>query len=138
MIPRVHQGGASDYGKLGFGFALTTTYGLICDLGISFFIIKAVARAPARAGEMLSNALAVRISLGLVATIAVLATLAILDYDSTTETVCLVLSVGMVLGGAANSLRGTLQGGIIPKLGAAVTAARGGVNATIGRTMVAK
>ena len=33
---------------------------------------------------------------------------------------------------------GTLQGGIIPKLGAAVTAARGGVNATIGRTMVAK
>jgi acetylglutamate kinase len=32
---------------------------------------------------------------------------------------------------------GTLQGGIIPKLGAAVTAARGGVNATIGRTMVA-
>ena len=31
---------------------------------------------------------------------------------------------------------GTLQGGIIPKLGAAVTAARGGVAATIGRTMV--
>ena len=60
-----HERGASDYGKLGFGFALTTTYGLICDLGISFFIIKAVARAPARAGEMLSNALAVRISLGL-------------------------------------------------------------------------
>jgi len=33
---------------------------------------------------------------------------------------------------------GTLEGGIIPKLGAAVTAARGGVNATIGRTMVAR
>ena len=33
---------------------------------------------------------------------------------------------------------GTLQGGIIPKLGAAVTAARGGVAATIGRTAVAK
>jgi acetylglutamate kinase len=33
---------------------------------------------------------------------------------------------------------GTLQGGIIPKLGAAVTAVRGGVNATIGRTMVAR
>jgi acetylglutamate kinase len=33
---------------------------------------------------------------------------------------------------------GTLQGGIIPKLGAAVTAARGGVTATIGRTAVAK
>jgi acetylglutamate kinase len=33
---------------------------------------------------------------------------------------------------------GTLQGGIIPKLGAAVTAARGGVNATIGRTAVAR
>ena len=32
---------------------------------------------------------------------------------------------------------GTLQGGIIPKLGAAVTAARGGVAATIGRTVVA-
>jgi acetylglutamate kinase len=32
---------------------------------------------------------------------------------------------------------GTLQGGIIPKLGAAVTAARGGVAATIGRTLVA-
>jgi acetylglutamate kinase len=31
---------------------------------------------------------------------------------------------------------GTLQGGIIPKLGAAVTAARGGVAATIGRTLV--
>jgi acetylglutamate kinase len=31
---------------------------------------------------------------------------------------------------------GTLQGGIIPKLGAAVTAARGGVAATIGRTAV--
>jgi acetylglutamate kinase len=31
---------------------------------------------------------------------------------------------------------GTLQGGIIPKLGAAVTAARGGVAATIGRTVV--
>jgi acetylglutamate kinase len=31
---------------------------------------------------------------------------------------------------------GTLQGGIIPKLGAAVTAARGGVTATIGRTLV--
>jgi acetylglutamate kinase len=32
---------------------------------------------------------------------------------------------------------GTLQGGIIPKLGAAVTAARGGVAASIGRTVVA-
>jgi acetylglutamate kinase len=32
---------------------------------------------------------------------------------------------------------GTLQGGIIPKLGAAVTAARGGVPASIGRTAVA-
>jgi acetylglutamate kinase len=32
---------------------------------------------------------------------------------------------------------GTLQGGIIPKLGAAVRAARGGVAATIGRTVVA-
>jgi len=31
---------------------------------------------------------------------------------------------------------GTLQGGIIPKLGAAVAAARGGVAATIGRTAV--
>ena len=33
---------------------------------------------------------------------------------------------------------GTLHGGIIPKLGAAVTAARGGVSATIGRTAVAR
>ena len=33
---------------------------------------------------------------------------------------------------------GTLQGGIIPKLGAAVTAARGGVPASIGRTAVAR
>jgi acetylglutamate kinase len=33
---------------------------------------------------------------------------------------------------------GKLQGGIIPKLGAAVTAARGGVTATIGRTAVAR
>jgi len=32
---------------------------------------------------------------------------------------------------------GTLEGGIIPKLGAAVTAARGGVPASIGRTEVA-
>lgn len=32
---------------------------------------------------------------------------------------------------------GTLEGGIIPKLGAAVTAARGGIDAWIGRTMVA-
>jgi acetylglutamate kinase len=32
---------------------------------------------------------------------------------------------------------GTLEGGIIPKLGAAVTAARGGVLAMIGRTVVA-
>jgi acetylglutamate kinase len=32
---------------------------------------------------------------------------------------------------------GSLQGGIIPKLGAAVTAARGGVPASIGRTAVA-
>jgi acetylglutamate kinase len=31
---------------------------------------------------------------------------------------------------------GTLEGGIIPKLGAAVVAARGGVPATIGRTLV--
>jgi len=34
--------------------------------------------------------------------------------------------------------RGELQGGIIPKLGAAVTAARGGVPASIGRTAVAR
>ena len=33
---------------------------------------------------------------------------------------------------------GTLEGGIIPKLGAAVKAARGGVSATIGRTAVAR
>jgi acetylglutamate kinase len=56
---------------------------------------------------------------------------------------------GLILGGrvvdsigveAASELLvgGTLQGGIIPKLGAAVTAARGGVTATIGRTMVAR
>ena len=31
---------------------------------------------------------------------------------------------------------GTLEGGIIPKLGAAVTAVRGGVSARIGRTLV--
>jgi len=55
---------------------------------------------------------------------------------------------GLILGGevvdsidveaAAELLAGgSLQGGIIPKLGAAVTAARGGVPATIGRTAVA-
>jgi len=32
---------------------------------------------------------------------------------------------------------GTLEGGIIPKLGAAVTAARGGIDAWIGKTLVA-
>jgi len=56
---------------------------------------------------------------------------------------------GLILGGrvvdsigveAASELLagGTLQGGIVPKLGAAVTAARGGVTATIGRTAVAR
>ena len=39
---------------------------------------------------------------------------------------------------AADLLRGgSLQGGIIPKLGAAITAARGGVRASIGHTAVA-
>ena len=41
------------------------------------------------------------------------------------------------VGAAARLLDGgTLEGGIIPKLGAAVTAARGGVPASIGRTAV--
>jgi len=31
---------------------------------------------------------------------------------------------------------GTLEGGILPKLGAAITAARGGVAASIGRTQI--
>ncbi|HEY8814894.1 MAG TPA: flippase [Candidatus Dormibacteraeota bacterium] len=108
MLPRFL--GDVSLGKLGFGLAITAIYGLIWDLGISTFLSKEIARTPGRAGELLANALALRMVLALVAGVAVLGTLAINGADPTTRAVALMLSVRMVLAAVGATIGGTLQG----------------------------
>jgi O-antigen/teichoic acid export membrane protein len=97
-------------GKLGFALALVSMCAVVSDLGISAYLTREVARRPARAGELLVNALAVTVPLNLICGVGVLTALSLGGYDASTRRVVLVLVVGMVVAPSASAVRGTLQG----------------------------
>ena len=108
MLPRFL--GDAALGKLGFAIAITSVYGLLADPGISYFMTKEIARAPNRAGEILSSAILVRSALSVIAASAVVATVVLLGYDPAGRAVAAVLALGMLVGAASTSVRGTLVG----------------------------
>jgi O-antigen/teichoic acid export membrane protein len=97
-------------GKLGFALALVSMCSVVSNLGISAFLTREVARTPARARELMVNALAVTVSLNLVSGAVALAALTLGGYDATTRQVVLVLVLGMVVGTTSDAIRGVLQG----------------------------
>ena len=108
MLPRFL--GDVSLGKLGFGLALTGMCGLISDLGVTFFLVKEVARTPARAGGLVVDGVALSLVLNTIASAAVLALLAVGGYDAVTREVVLVLCASMIVAGAGGAVQATLQG----------------------------
>jgi O-antigen/teichoic acid export membrane protein len=108
MVPRFL--GDVSLGRLGFALSITAMCGLIADLGVTSFLVKEVARTPARAGQLVVNALAISLPLTVISALGVLGALAIGGYDDTTRRLVLILSVGMVAAGVSGAIRAALQG----------------------------
>lgn len=108
MLPRFL--GDASLGKLGFAMGVTLLAGLLANLGISTMVTKEVARTPERAGQLLVNALIMRLPLSLLALGVALAVVTIHPRDAVTRAVVLILGGGILVDSTRAVVQGTLQG----------------------------
>jgi O-antigen/teichoic acid export membrane protein len=108
MMPRFL--GDVSLGKLGFAMSLTGICGLFSDVGVTLFLIREVARAPAAAGGLLVNAFALSLGLNSIAALGVVGVAFVAGYDRLTREVVVVLAVGMVVSGVLRTVQAVLQG----------------------------
>jgi len=105
-----HYLGDANLGKFGFAVGLTLLAGLLANLGISALLTKEVARAPDRAGQLLVNALVMRLPLSLVAAALAVGMVSFRPRDAVTRTAVLILTAGIFVDGTRAVVQGTLQG----------------------------
>src|SRR5207302_1711007 len=86
-----HYLGDVNLGKLGLGLAISSFASIVTDLGLSFYLAKEIARAPARAPDLIGVSLLTRVPLTLVAVAASVAFVSLSGYDVTTRALVYIL-----------------------------------------------
>jgi O-antigen/teichoic acid export membrane protein len=101
--------GAAGYGSFALALALVQMLGVLADFGVVTVVVREISREPARTGELVGNALTLRLLLGVVVVaLAALLSLA-LPYSPDVRVAILIAGVPFVLGLATTSLTTIFQ-----------------------------
>lgn len=85
-----------DLGKYYFAISFTTIFAIFIDIGLSNVLTREVARNKDRAGKLLGNVLAIKIPLAIIALLATLAVINLLNYPQLTKTLVYISCISMV------------------------------------------
>jgi O-antigen/teichoic acid export membrane protein len=101
--------GAAGYGSFALALALVQMLGVLADFGVVTVVVREISREPGRTGELVGNALTLRLLLGVVVVaLAALLSLA-LPYSPDVRVAILIAGVPFVLGLATTSLTTIFQ-----------------------------
>ena len=101
--------GAAGYGRFALALALLQALGVLADAGLVAVVVRESSRAPARTAELVGNALAMRLALGLVVVALAAAASGLPSYGPDVRTAVLIASVPFLLGIVSSSLAAVFQ-----------------------------
>ncbi len=96
-IPFVRYLGAAEFGVYSFVFAYVVFFTVIADFGISSIIVREIARDATRAGQLIGNAILMRLLLSAVAVAFACLVISFLPYPLATRKLACLASMGLVL-----------------------------------------
>lgn len=101
--------GAAGYGHFALALALLQTLGVLADAGLVAVVVREGSRTPERLLELVGNALAMRLLLGVVVVALAAAASGLPSYGPDVRTAVLIASVPFALGIASSSLAAIFQ-----------------------------
>ncbi len=101
--------GAAGYGRFALALALLQTIGVLADAGLAAVVVRESSRAPERTAELVGNALAMRLALGVVVVALAAAASGLPSYGPDVRTAVLIASVPFALGIVSSSLAAVFQ-----------------------------
>ncbi len=101
--------GAAGYGRFALALALLQTIGVLADAGLAAVVVRESSRAPERTAQLVGNALAMRLALGVVVVALAAAASGLPSYGPDVRTAVLIASVPFALGIVSSSLAAVFQ-----------------------------
>lgn len=101
--------GAAGYGRFALALALLQALGVLADAGLVAVVVRESSRTPARTAELVGNALAMRLVLGVGVVALAAAASGLPSYGPDVRTAVLVASVPFALGIVSSSLAAVFQ-----------------------------
>ena len=101
--------GAAGYGHFALALALLQTLGVLADAGLVAVVVREGSRRPERLPELVGNALAMRLALGVVVVALAAAASGLPSYGPDVRTAVLIASVPFALGIVSSSLAAVFQ-----------------------------
>jgi O-antigen/teichoic acid export membrane protein len=122
--------GAAGYGRFALALALLQALGVLADAGLVAAVVRESSRAPQRTAQLVGNALAMRLALGIVVVALAAAASGLPAYGPDVRTAVLIASVPFALGIVSSSLAAVFQ--VRLQLGRAAVADAAGRVASFG------
>lgn len=122
--------GAAGYGRFALALALLQTLGVLADAGLVAAVVRESSRAPQRTAQLVGNALALRLALGVVVVALAAAASGLPAYGPDVRTAVLIASAPFALGIVSSSLAAVFQ--VRLQLGRAAVADAAGRVASLG------
>ena len=101
--------GAAGYGRFALALALLQALGVLADAGLVAVVVRESSRTPARTAELVGNALAMRLALGVVVVALAAAASGLPAYGPDVRTAVLIAAVPFALGIVSSSLAAVFQ-----------------------------
>ena len=101
--------GAAGYGRFALALALLQTLGVLADAGLVAVVVREASRTPQRTAELVGNALAMRLALGVVVVALAAAASGLPSYGPDVRTAVLIAAVPFAIGLVSSSLAAVFQ-----------------------------
>jgi O-antigen/teichoic acid export membrane protein len=101
--------GAAGYGRFALALALLQALGVLADAGLVAVVVRESSRAPARTAQLVGNALAMRLVLGVLVVALAAAASGLPGYGPDVRTAVLIASVPFAFGIVSSSLAAIFQ-----------------------------
>jgi O-antigen/teichoic acid export membrane protein len=101
--------GAAGYGRFALALALLQSLGVLADAGLVAVVVREGSKAPARTAELVGNALALRLVLGVAVVALAAAASGLPSYGPDVRTAVLIAAVPFALGIVSSSLAAVFQ-----------------------------
>ena len=126
--------GTTDYGQFALALALLQSFGVLADAGLVTAVVREASRTPARIGDLVANALSIRLALAPLVVLLALGASTLAGYGSSVGEAVLVATVPFAMGIVSSTLAAVFQ--VRLQMGRAALADAAGRVASLGALAV--